>query len=244
MREFHPLVPRIADGLRTVWQDLEGVAPLAIEPELAEIRGELEGDAMAINNELLCCPGLRKIHLETAQVGRNLDILHCVLFPDPRYDLPLFGADIVAGRGAISAAIVDLSPTTGALTQEVSAALGARSRPQFKEPRDVPAWGAIFSPQVLFVRPTSAEEEEWFLQELLAFHSIFIAALKGAKPQPADHPDTLRRFESQLNYCQQQRRNDKTRRVLEMAFDPQWADNYIQNLLFDDPQHPGVDRGH
>ena len=244
MREFHPLVPRIADGLRTVWQDLEGVAPLAIEPELAEIRGELEGDAMAINNELLCCPGLRKIHLETAQVGRNLDILHCVLFPDPRYDLPLFGADIVAGRGAISAAIVDLSPTTGALAQEVSAALGARSRPQFKEPRDVPAWGSIFSPQVLFVRPTSAEEEEWFLQELLAFHAIFIAALKGAKPQPADHPDTLRRFEGQLNYCQQQRRNDKTRRVLEMAFDPQWADNYIQNLLFDDPQHPGVDRGH
>ena len=31
------------------------------------------------------------------------------------------------------------------------------------------------------------------------------------------------------------RDSDKTRRVLEKAFDPTWADRYIEQLLFDDP---------
>ena len=43
------------------------------------------------------------------------------------------------------------------------------------------------------------------------------------------------RWQQQQHYCAQQRRNDKTRRVLEVAFDPQWADNYIQNLLSTTP---------
>jgi phycocyanobilin:ferredoxin oxidoreductase len=43
------------------------------------------------------------------------------------------------------------------------------------------------------------------------------------------------RHQGQLSYCQQQKRNDKTRRVLEKAFNPAWADQYIEQLLFDDP---------
>ena len=49
--------------------------------------------------------------MELAKVGQNLDILHCVMFPRVEYDIPMFGADLVGGRGQISAAIVDLSPT-------------------------------------------------------------------------------------------------------------------------------------
>ena len=45
----------------------------------------------------------------------------------------------------------------------------------------------------------------------------------------------MRRHRGQLSYCQQQKRNDKTRRVLEKAFNPEWADRYIEELLFDDP---------
>ena len=63
LRAFHPLIPVIASGLRGAWQQLMELQPLALPAGLAEIRGELEGDAMAIDNELLCCPGLRKMHL-------------------------------------------------------------------------------------------------------------------------------------------------------------------------------------
>jgi len=182
---------------------------------------------------------LRKIHLEIAHIGKNLDILHCVMFPDPCFDLPLFGADIVAGRAGISAAIVDLSPTAPQLPSSIDEALNKIEKHSYSQPREVPPWGTIFSAKVLFVRPVNSIEEEWFLKDLLAFHQVFLNHLILSEPDAANHPDSHMRYKAQLNYCEQQRRNDKTRRVLEAAFNPQWAEDYIQNLLFDDPMPPG-----
>jgi phycocyanobilin:ferredoxin oxidoreductase len=239
MNSSHPLVGRIAESLLPLWKNLPEVEALPLEPALRAVRGELEGDEMAIDNELLRCRGLRKIHLEIAHIGRNLDILHCVMFPDPCYNLPIFGADIVAGRAGISAAIVDLSPTDSCLPPNINMQMEELKQRNYSQPREVPPWGTIFSSHVLFVRPVSLEEEDWFLADLLAFHRIFINNLLIVKPDPPHHPNCLKRYQGQLNYCQQQRRNDKTRRVLEAAFNPQWADDYIQNLLFDDPLPPG-----
>lgn len=235
---FHPLVSRLAEALRPRWDDLPERGPLAIAPDLSEVRGELEGEAMLIRNQLLCCRGLRKIHLETARVGRHLDILHCVMFPDPRFDLPLFGVDIVAARGVVSAAIVDLSPTDGLLPAAISTALQAQSRFAYRQPRELPAWGDIFSSQVLFVRPADAREEDAFIDDVLSFHDVLLRALAQCEPEPSTAPGTSRRLEGQRRYCRHQRSNDKTRRVLEVAFNPDWAERYISTLLFDDPPEP------
>jgi phycocyanobilin:ferredoxin oxidoreductase len=51
-------------------------------------------------------------------------------------------------------------------------------------------------------------------------------------------PFTIARYHGQVSYCQQQKRNDKTRRVLEKAFGTDWADRYIEQLLFDEPVSP------
>ena len=58
------------------------------------------------------CTGLRKVHMEIASLG-PLDILHCIWYPDPEFDLPIFGADIVANNRMVSAAITDISPVDG-----------------------------------------------------------------------------------------------------------------------------------
>jgi phycocyanobilin:ferredoxin oxidoreductase len=182
--------------------------------------------------------GLRKLHLETARLGAGLQILHCVFFPDPRFDLPVFGADIVAGRGVVSAAIVDLSPVNDTLPVGVAAALAALERPPFSQPRELPDWGAIFSPHVLFVRPVTPEEEGWFVDIVAAYLKVLADATALATPQRAEDQATVSRWQGQLRYCRQQKKNDKTRRVLEKAFSPEWADRYIEGLLFDDPPEP------
>jgi phycocyanobilin:ferredoxin oxidoreductase len=74
------------------------------------VEGRLEGEKLIIENRCYQTPQFRKMHLELAKVGNMLDILHCVMFPRPEYALPMFGCDLVGGRGQISAAIVDLSP--------------------------------------------------------------------------------------------------------------------------------------
>ena len=232
---IHPLVDALADQIRSCWQALPELAPLAVDPDLEAISGSLEGEDLFIRNELRQCRGLRKLHLETARLGAGLQILHCVFFPDPRYDLPVFGADIVAGRGVVSAAIVDLSPVSAQLPAAVSERLQQLPKRVFSQERELPEWGTIFSPYVRFVRPAGSEEERQFVDVVVDFLQVLAAACRECTPQPVDHPDTVLRHQGQLSYCQQQKRNDKTRRVLEKAFNPAWADRYIEDLLFDDP---------
>lgn len=235
---IHPLVDALAERIRIAWQGLPELAPLAVDPELEAISGSLDGEALFIRNELFQCRGLRKLHLETARLGAGLQILHCVLFPDPRYDLPVFGADIVAGPAGVSAAIVDLSPVRDSLPEAIAAGLAALPSGAYSQQRDLPGWGSIFSPFVRFVRPTSPEEEAAFLDEVGGFLTVLAAAVGAAEAQPSDHAATVDRWQGQLRYCKQQKQNDKTRRVLEKAFNPAWADRYIEDLLFDDPPAP------
>ncbi|MCS5700695.1 phycocyanobilin:ferredoxin oxidoreductase [Cyanobium sp. FGCU-52] len=235
---IHPLVDALAQRIRQHWSEFPELEPLAIDPELEAISGSLDGEDLFIRNEVHRCRGLRKLHLETARLGAGLQILHCVFFPDPRYDLPVFGADIVAGRGVVSAAIVDLSPVTERLPASIAAALAARDCGPFSQRRELPAWGSIFSPHVLFVRPADAAEEQAFIEQVDGFLAVLAEALAQARPQAPDDPATVIRLEGQLRYCKQQKQNDKTRRVLEKAFNPTWADRYIEELLFDDPVAP------
>ena len=232
---IHPLMDALADRIRLCWQDLPDLQPLEVDPQLEAISGSLDGEELFIRNELRRSRGLRKLHLETARLGAGLQILHCVFFPDPQYDLPVFGADIVAGRGVVSAAIVDLSPVGAALPAGVTAALEALPPRRFSQERDLPDWGTIFSPHVRFVRPSDSAEENQFVALVGDFLSVIAEASRMVVAQPIDHPDTVSRHQGQLSYCRQQKRNDKTRRVLEKAFNPAWADQYIEQLLFDDP---------
>lgn len=235
----HPLVDALAARIRLIREGLPELAPLDLDPDLEAISGSLDGERLFIRNELHRSRGLRKLHLETARLGAGLQILHCVFFPDPCYDLPVFGADIVAGRGVVSAAIVDLSPVTGALPPAMASRLAGRPRPPFSDIRELPPWGSIFSPHVLFIRPRTPQEEEWFIEEVAACLNLLADASRTASPLSWDDAATLARWEGQLRYCHQQKLNDKTRRVLEKAFNPQWANTYIESLLFDDPPRPG-----
>ncbi|APD49548.1 phycocyanobilin:ferredoxin oxidoreductase [Synechococcus sp. CS-602] len=235
---IHPLVDALADQIRESWSSLPGLAPLPIAPDLEAISGSLDGEKLFIRNELKQCRGLRKLHLETARLGAGLQILHCVFFPDPRFDLPVFGADIVAGPAGVSAAIADLSPTGATLPAGIVTGLEALPVHPFSQPRELPAWGTIFSPFVRFVRPVTPAEEGWFIEEVKGLLAVLGKAVIEGSEQPPDHAASLNRYHGQLSYCQQQKRNDKTRRVLEKAFNPTWANRYIEELLFDDPSPP------
>jgi phycocyanobilin:ferredoxin oxidoreductase len=236
--ELHPLVESLAERIRAAWSGLPELEPLPVAADLEAISGSLDGEHLFIRNELWRSRGLRKLHLETARLGLGLQILHCVWFPDPRSDLPVFGADIVASPAGVSAAIVDLSPVRGELPEGIATALAARQAVQYSQPRELPAWGSIFSPFVRFVRPMGVDEDRQFVEEVGEILEILADASRRSTLAAADDPTTVERWQGQLRYCKQQKQNDKTRRVLEKAFDPAWADRYIEELLFDDPPRP------
>jgi phycocyanobilin:ferredoxin oxidoreductase len=230
----YPLIRQLADRIESIWHQQLELSPYQIPEDLGYVEGALEGERLVIENRCYQTPQFRKLHLELAQVGNTLDILHCVMFPNPGYALPIFGADIVAGRGAISAAIVDLSPVNAdrSLPQSYQSRLANLNINEFSQPRALPPWGDIFSDYCLFVRPVDASEEAAFLDRVEEFLSIHCQI--GNRTQPLTSPSQIGNILArQQYYCDRQQQNDKTRRVLEKSFGTEWADRYMTTMLFD-----------
>ena len=111
-RKQHSLIGQLTATLESVWRNQLTLLPYRVPEGLGYVEGTLTGDRLTIQNICYQTAQFRKIHLELATVGNSLDILHCVMFPRPCFDLPIFGVDIVGSAKAISAAIVDLSPVS------------------------------------------------------------------------------------------------------------------------------------
>lgn len=228
----HPAIRQLADLIESVWHENLDLLPYQVPDELGYVEGKLEGEKLRIENRCYQTREFRKLHLELARVGTSLDILHCVMFPRPDYALPMFGTDLVGGRGQISAAIVDLSPTAADHQLPPSYRNSLRTFPQyaFQQPRELPAWGNIFSEFCLFVRPMDAEEETAFVTHVGAVLKLHCQQATATAATPERQTEIL---QGQRNYCTQQQQNDKTRRVLEKAFGPEWTEHYMSTLLFD-----------
>lgn len=230
----HPLISQLAQTIESTWQKQFVLYPYQTPKDLGYVEGTLEGEKLTIENRCYQTVQFRKLHLELAKVGNNLDILHCVMFPRTDFDLPIFGVDIVAGRGQISAAIVDLSPVSAShsLPPQYEQALQQLPNLQFTQPRTLPAWGKIFSDFCLFVSPKTPAEETAFLDRAALFLSKHCQLSKHTRPT-----DSIEQAASiaagQRHYCLQQQKNDKTRRILERAFGEEWAQRYLKTMLFD-----------
>ena len=231
----YPLIRQLADCIESNWHRYLDLSPYDLPPEMGYVEGRLEGEKLIIENRCYQTPQFRKMHLELAKVGNMLDILHCVMFPRPEYDLPMFGCDLVGGRGQISAAIADLSPVRAdrILPDAYRRTLQASPQPQFSQPRELPVWGEIFSEFCIFIRPTNPEEETLFLSRVDEFLRIHCTYAANASPVSIEQQAEI--LASQHYYCTQQQKNDKTRRVLEKAFGPDWAEYYMKSVLFDVP---------
>ncbi len=229
----HPLLRRLADRIETIWGQYLDLEPYVMPEDLGYVEGKLEGERVTIENHCYQAPQFRKLHLELAKVGNGLDILHCVMFPNPRYPLPIFGADLVGGKVGVSAAIVDLSPVTDnrTLPEGYAKKLAALPEYDFSQPRDLPGWGDIFSPFCTFVKPTNENEELDFLARVEAF--LTIHCQQAIVTEPVDAAGEAQIREGLRYYCTKQQQNDKTRRILEKSFGDAWAERYMTTMLFD-----------
>ncbi|WP_055077722.1 phycocyanobilin:ferredoxin oxidoreductase [Pseudanabaena sp. 'Roaring Creek'] len=231
----HNLIQKLANCIEETWQKNLDLEAYLIPEDLGYIEGHLEGEKLIIENLCYQTKQFRKLHLELAQVGNGLDILHCVMFPNPEYALPIFGADIVGGRGGmISAAIADLSPSNRekSLPANYKEQLANLKNIEFSQPRALPEWADIFSEFCLFVRPANVVEEQAFLQRVIDFLTIHCQIATKIAPRTSD-VEVASAIAGQQYYCTKQQQNDKTRRVLEKSFGEEWAERYMNSMLFD-----------
>ena len=222
------LVQDIALLLTYTIQDFPDVEPL--ESHFPEVKK----DGLIIKNTMYKSPVLRKMHLELAEID-GMKILHSVLFPDPHYKLPIFGCDIVATEKAVTAAIVDVSPVYG-VDDKFYKEIGDISKNfNFKGRRPLPLWGDdIFSPFCKFTRLNEDIDMANFYCLVLNYLCVFRDAALSAK-RDSFWVDNMKRLDDQVWYCESQKKNDKTRGILEKWFDKDWTDTYMNEVLFDAP---------
>ena len=107
-----PLILTLLQNIKDHRCKLKNLNCIEVDPKLSNIISNVEGKELYIENEFHIAKGFRKLHIEVAEFSKSLKILHCVFFPDPKYDIPIFGMDLVKVNELVSAAIVDLSPSS------------------------------------------------------------------------------------------------------------------------------------
>ena len=230
--KFHPILIKAIGLIKNRINDLSDVKSISSDPKSSEIYRSFNEEELYIFNEFYQAKGFRKIHLEVAKLGNSFQILHCVFFPDPCYELPIFGVDLVFSLNSISAAIVDLSPVWGHIPSNLISRMESLKVPTFKEHRLLPDWGCIFSPYVCFIRPVNSYEEESFLL-LIDEYLLILSSLVGIlKSDDINSLSTVSRYKYQKRYCSNQKLNDKTRTILSKFFGSSWTDEYIEEILF------------
>ncbi len=227
-----PLILSLLHNIRGHRSKLKNLIYVEVDPKLSNIISNVEGKEFYIENEFHKANGFRKLHIEVAEFSKRLKILHCVFFPDPKYDVPIFGMDLVKVNEIVSAAIVDLSPSSKNQNKKYDELLSDIDKSVFKSKREIPGWGDIFSKNVFFASLKTESEKNAFCNIVDKYLSVLIKLSQSASAD-FDYDIIQERTNYQKNYCIQQMKNEKTSLVLLKYFDKKWVDEYIKKVLFD-----------
>ena len=227
-----PLILTLLQNIRRYRSNLKNLECIEVDPQLTNIVSDEEGKEFYITNEFHKAKGFRKLHIEVAEFSKRLKILHCVFFPDPKYDIPIFGMDLVKVNEAVTAAIVDLSPSSKNQNTKYDKLLSLTDRSIFESKREIPEWGDIFSENVFFASLKNEIEKNAFCEIVDNYLLVLIKLSKIARPD-YDQEIIEERINFQKKYCIQQMKNEKTNLILLRYFDKKWVDDYIKNVLFD-----------
>ena len=227
-----PLILDLLQNIREHRSILDNLKSIKFDANLTNIISNEIGRELYIENEFHKAKGFRKLHIEVAEFSKKLKILHCVFFPDPKFDIPIFGMDLVKINDIVSAAIVDLSPVSQNQGLKYEKFLSEVDKSSFTSLREIPNWGDIFSENVFFASLKSKSEKNAFCKVVDEYLSILIKLSKKAKPE-FKQEIIQERIDYQKKYCLQQMKNEKTSMVLLKYFDEKWVNNYIKTVLFD-----------
>lgn len=191
--------------------------------------------AMTLENEVWVGERFRRMHVETGITEDGFSVLHCVIHPDPRTTMPIFGCDIARRGTTTTLCITDLSPVEDRLPRSIRNAMTRMQDDMITvcAPRTIPAWGKeIFSEECVCVRPLTPQGTIEWIRYTLTLHSYYLEKVRLATLAPeAQHPDIL---EAHSRYARNQKQNEKTAQVLVRYFGSDWTRQYVDTMLFPD----------
>ena len=227
-----PFILSLLKNIDESRSSLKNLESININPDFLNIVSNNKECEFYIENQFHKAKGFRKLHVEIAEFSNSLKILHVVFFPDPNFNIPIFGLDLVKVNEIITAAIVDLSPVSSSINNELESQLINANKDNFGIKRKIPEWGEIFSQHVFFASLKNKEDQNYFYKIVDEYIKILVNYSTNLVPDK-DPKNLQERIYFQKKYCIQQMKNEKTSMVLLKYFDKKWVDRYIKEILFD-----------
>ena len=166
-------------------------------------------------NHRFTSPLFRLAHVEIFQQPK-FGVVHCCVFPHADDPAPIYGFDVIASETKVTGVFMDLSPTVAAVKPFLQIQLG-------KE-RIRPEWGDIFSPHWLACRP-SMDELTVIGDEAVRLLGDYFSMLGSKGPR-----DMI--VTAQNHYCQQQQKNQHTRKALTNLIGADRTEEFMTEILF------------
>lgn len=162
----------------------------------------------------------RMAHIERYS-DNNLEVLHFTCFPNPTFQHPIFGFDIITTDKKPLAAFMDWSP--------VDNTTAIKSGYKYEKPYPLPEWAKIiFSSTPLAIVPTDSEMNT-LSNDVVQNFEIYLDILNNSK-EALDRVDYI--VAAQNRYCENQQKNERTYNVLKAKLGEERAKYFITNILF------------
>lgn len=193
----------------------------------------------AWNNQVYASSAVRRAHLDIIDVTetKNLYMMHLCVFPHVYDTAPIYGFDIIAGPNKVTGAFFDFSPigdTAHPLCQWFQKLVEPT---QWAKTRQLPPWAMnIFSKHMVAAGNINTDEELnamlYLSKTALTYYMDNVKTFRPAMP----HDQMIAKFnftDQQNYYCQQQKQNPHTPRVLKsLGFSEETAEKFIHTELF------------
>ena len=211
-----------------------------------------------IVNLCLSSQEYRKIRLTYYDAGDNTQVYNAVLYPDPKYNLPILGIDLLAFNRKKYLTIVDFQPLSdtikfGHLLEPVRSqypSLQGEMTDRFYSAQD-----SYFSDCMLLGRHDAGRDisatqsadsmvyQDLFpaYQHYLQTHVELVKNHSDSSPA-ANNGEIDNHLAPHRNYDQYSAERDPAHALLARAFGPDWAMDYVYDVLFPLAERPASER--
>jgi len=191
-----------------------------------------EGHSFDWPNYVYTSDKFRRAHLDIidARSTKKLYMMHLCIFPHYNDPSPIFGLDLIAGPNKITGAFHDFSMNNNHFISEW---FQNRVKDlEWSKPRQLPDWAKnIFSPSMVAAGNIQSEEELETFMSLVDETMNYYLGNVGTTHVPISYHSHIK--EQQNYYCQNQKQNPHTPRVMEsLGLDAATVKMFIQDCLF------------
>ena len=181
---------------------------------------EIPTEEFGWSNKRYVGDNYRLAHIERYS-DSNLEVLHFTCFPNPTFQHPIFGFDIITTDKKPLAAFMDWSP--------VDNTTRIKSGYKYEKEYPLPDWAkAIFSETPLAIIPNDSEIDTLSYDVTQNFE-IYLDILNNSK-EDLNRVDYI--IAAQNRYCENQQKNERTFNVLKAKLGKERAKYFMETILF------------